>query len=206
VTSLMPPEESGRWLLERMRRRIGIDSYRDTRLLDFGCGVRFSQAIINTPIAIGGYVGVDVYRPMIAFLQRTVRDERFAYIYLDAYHALYHRSGPVLSKDSTLPLAPASFDVICLFSVITHQNPDESRAIFAMLRRYVRDDGHLFFTCFLDESIAGFEDRSPQRNGGRCFYHPDLLVPLVEGCGWRLVSRAPGEGPLIGDSFVGRPA
>ena len=73
------------------------------------------------------------------------------------------------------------------------------------LGRYVRADGHLFFTCFLDESIADFEDRSPKRDGGRCFYNPGFLTALVEGCGWRLVARAPGEGPLIGDSFVGRP-
>jgi SAM-dependent methyltransferase len=143
---------------------------------------------------------------MIAFLQREVRDERFSYVFLDVFHALYHRRGRRLSADSMLPLEPGSFDVVCLFSVITHQNPDESRAIFSMLRRYVRADGHLFFTCFLDASIADYEDRSPERNGGRCFYQPDFLTALVERCGWRVVSRAPGQGPLIGDSFVGRPA
>ena len=75
-----------------------------------------------------------------------------------------------------------------------------------MLRRYVRADGQLFFTCFLDAAIAEFEDRSPERNGGFCVYNPEFLTRLVERCGWRLVARAPGHGPLIGDSFVGRPA
>jgi len=202
----MGPEESGRWLLERMRQQIGFESYRDTRLLDFGCGVRFSQAILNTPLEIGAYVGVDVYRPMIAFLRRRVRDDRFSYVFLDGYHPMYNRIGRVLSPDTTLPLAEGSFDLVCMFSVITHQNPNQSRCIFSMLRRYVRAEGHLFFTCFLDESIADFEDRSPRRNGGRCFYNPEFLTTLVEGCGWRLEARAPGDGPLIGDSFVGRPA
>jgi hypothetical protein len=31
-------------------------------------------------------------------------------------------------------------------------------------------------------------------------------VSLVERCGWRVVSRAPGETPLIGDSFLLRPS
>src|SRR5262245_37619230 len=206
VTSLMGPEESGRWLLERMRQQVGFDSYRDKRLLDFGCGVRFSQAIINTPLEIGGYVGVDVYRPMIAFLKRKVRDDRFSYVLLAGYHALDNRSGRALTPDTPLPLTAGSFDLACMFSVITHQNPDEARCIFSMLRRYVRGDGHLFFTCFLDESIADFEDRSAKRNGGICFYHPEFLTTLVERCGWRLTARAVGHGPLIGDSFVGRPA
>src|SRR2546427_86247 len=111
VTSLMTPEQSGVWLLERMRRQIGFESYAQKKLLDFGCGVRFSQAIISS-------------------------------------------------------------------------------------------DGQLFFTCFLDQAINTFEDRSPELNGGRCFYNPDFLTELVESCGWREVGRGPAEGPLIGDSFV----
>jgi hypothetical protein len=91
-----------------------------------------------------------------------------------------------------------------LFSVITHQNPVDSACIFSMLRRHTNRTGRLFFTCFLDDSIPTFEDRSPDRNGGRCFYNPGFLVTLAEGCGWRFVSRMPGEGPLIGDSFVFR--
>lgn len=206
VTSLMAPEDSGRWLLERMRQQVGFDSYRDKRVLDFGCGVRFSQAIINGGIEVGAYVGVDVDRPLIAFLQRAVDDERLSYIRFDGRHALYNPGGRALSTDMTLPLAPDSFDLACLFSVITHQNPAESECIFTLLRRYVRADGALFFTCFLDTSIAEFEDRSPQRNGGRCFYHPEFLTSLVQRCGWQVVARAPGAGPIIGDSFVGRPA
>src|SRR5690348_8049992 len=44
VSSLMPAEESGAWLLERMRQQIGLETYAASTLLDFGCGVRFSQA------------------------------------------------------------------------------------------------------------------------------------------------------------------
>ena len=66
VTSIMTPEESGRWLLERMRQQIGFSSYAKTRLLDFGCGVRFSQALVNTDFRIGLYVGIDIDRPMPA--------------------------------------------------------------------------------------------------------------------------------------------
>jgi hypothetical protein len=92
-----------------------------------------------------------------------------------------------------------------MFSVLTHQAPDDARHILALLRRYVRPDGHLFFTCFLDEAIDSFEDRSPERNGGRCFYNPRFLRELLAGAGWQTIAAYPAEPPLIGDSFVCRP-
>ena len=69
VTSLMTPEQSGIWLLERMRQHIGFETYANKKVLDFGCGVRFSQAIINTDYPFGTYCGLNVFRPMIEFLQ-----------------------------------------------------------------------------------------------------------------------------------------
>jgi SAM-dependent methyltransferase len=205
VTSLMPPEQAGIWLLERMRQHIGFESYADKKLLDFGCGVRFSQAIINSQFAIGHYCGVDNFRPLIEFLQDQVRDRRFEYGFLNAYHPLYNEHGKVLSTETALPVADRDFDIISMFSVITHQNPSDSTCIFTALRRHISADGHLFFTCFLDQSIATFEDRSPERNGGRCFYNPSFLTELVELCGWRQVRSAPSEGPLIANSFVYKP-
>jgi SAM-dependent methyltransferase len=201
----MPPEESGRWLLERMRQHIGLETYADKAILDFGCGVRFSQAIINTGYSVGRYVGIDNYREMIEFLQQTVRDSRFEYHFLDANHPLYNRSGKTMAAATSLPIREDAFDVVCMFSVITHQNPTDSRSIFTMLRKYVAPNGTLFFTCFLDSSISQYEDRSPEQNGGRCFYQPDYLIALVEGCGWKKVGSAVAEGPIIGDSFVFRP-
>jgi len=205
VTALLPPEQSGLWLLERMRQRIGFDTYADKALLDFGCGVRFSEAIINSRFKIGRYVGVDNFQEMIAFLRDNVHDRRFAYHFLDAYHPRYNGSGRPLSLSTTLPV-DADFDIASMFSVITHQDPTDARHIFTVLRRHVRGDGHLFFTCFLDDGIDAFEDRSPERNLGMCFYNRRFLMSLVSDCGWSMVTSAPGEGPLIGDSFVLRPA
>ena len=202
VTSLMTPEQSGAWLLERMRQHIGFASYAKVKLLDFGCGVRFTQAIINSGLSIGKYFGVDVYRPMIKFLQKNVHDSRFSYAVLDAYHPLYNPSGKLLSPTTALPVAETDFDIVSMFSVITHQYPLDAKIIFSALRRHVRPGGCLFFTCFLDDSIEAFEDRGPEKLGERCFYNSRFLGEIVAGCGWSQVSNAPGEGPLIGDSFV----
>jgi SAM-dependent methyltransferase len=187
-----------------MRQQLGFADYAGRSVLDFGCGVRFSQTIINARVPIGRYVGVDNYRPMIEFLRDSVWDERLSYVFLDAHHAMYNPDGAALSPDTRLDVPTAAFDVVCMFSVITHQYPDDSTSIFSILRRHVRRDGQLFFTCFLDESIPAFEDRSRERNGGIVFYNPRFIMDLVERCGWQVVSRAPAESPLIGDSFVFR--
>ncbi|TIW62736.1 MAG: class I SAM-dependent methyltransferase [Mesorhizobium sp.] len=198
----MPPEDSGALLLEKMQRHIGLQTLANSRLLDFGCGVRFSQAILNRGIPIRSYTGIDCFAEMIDFLRAAVRDPRFSYVFLDAHHPSYNPQGRPLSGQTSLPLPLQAFDILSLFSVITHQNPADAASILTMLRRYTAVGGHLFFTCFLDEEIAEYEDRSPENDGGRCFYNPDFLAHLVEGCGWRVVKRAPSEGPLIGHSFV----
>jgi SAM-dependent methyltransferase len=206
VTALMPPEQAGLRLLDRMRRDIGLESYAHVRVLDFGCGVRFSQTILNIGVAIGHYAGVDNSRDVIDFLSANVRDPRLSYHFLDARHALYNPGGQPLTGTTALPFAAASFDVASMFSVITHQAPDDARAIFTMLRSYLRPDGHLYFTCFLDDAVETFEDRSPDRNGGCCVYHPAFLADIVASCRWQLVSSAPPDGPLIASAFVCRPA
>lgn len=205
VTALMPPEESGLWLLERMRQQVGFDRYDGRTLLDFGCGVRFAQAILASDFRIARYCGVDNFLPMIEFLQKNVSDPRFSFHFLNAYHPLYNQLGKVLTEQSSLPVAECDFDLVSMFSVITHQYPAYSRAIFTMLRRHVAADGRLFFTCFLDDAIETFADRSPERNGGRCFYNRRFLTELVEASGWRVTGSAPAEGPLIADSFVCAP-
>ncbi|WP_217574819.1 methyltransferase domain-containing protein [Mesorhizobium sp. GbtcB19] len=206
ISSLMPAEDSGAWLLERMRRQVGLRTLASSRLLDFGCGVRFTQAILNRKIPIGSYTGVDCFPPMIDFLRSGVRDRRFSFVFLDARHALYNPNGRPLTRETQLPLPLHAFDIVSLFSVITHQYPDDAASIFTMLRRHTAANGRLLFTCFLDDGIAEFEDRSPERNGGMCFYNPDFLARLVEGCGWRIVDRPPADPPLIAHSFICAPA
>jgi SAM-dependent methyltransferase len=207
VSSLMPAEDSGRWLLERMGRQLDIVDFSTVSLLDFGCGVRFTQAILNRGLPIGRYAGVDCFDDMVEFLRSSVQDPRFSFHLLDTRHPLYNPSAPeTLGPDTRLPLPEGAFDVVSMFSVVTHQTPEDAGHILTLLRRYVRPDGHLFFTCFLDSTIESFEDRSPQKNSGRCVFHPDVLLEIVQASGWQVVARYDAELPLIADSFVCRAA
>jgi SAM-dependent methyltransferase len=123
-------------------------------LLDIGCGTKFSEAFLNDDIPIESYVGVDVYGEMIEFLQREVDDSRFEYFHLDVRNELYNPDAPPMKADTDLGIGRRSFDLIWLFSVFTHLNPEDFRNMLHVLRRYVRDDGTLFFTVFLNERSA----------------------------------------------------
>lgn len=114
-----------------------------------------TQALINNSMPIKKYVGVDVYREMIDFLRGNVHDPRFEYFHIDAHNELYNPGGEVLTEDSKLPIEGRAFDVICLFSVFTHLAPHDYGTMLELLRRYVKRDGRLFFTLYIDELTEG---------------------------------------------------
>jgi len=147
--------ESAIWLIEHMCEHLGLDDLGNSELLDFGCGVKFTQALINHSLPVKRYVGVDVDRDMIELLRENVHDPRFEYFHIDAHNAMYNADGELLSEDTKLPIDGRAFDVICLFSVFTHLAPHDYRTMLELLRRYVKPDGKLFFTLFVDELTEG---------------------------------------------------
>ncbi len=139
TTSKEQPVESALWLVRHMCDHLGLDDLGDTELLDFGCGVKFTEALINHSLPIKKYIGVDVDREMIDFLLANVHDPRFEYFHIDAHNDLY--------------------------------NPE---------RRYVKPDGRLFYTLFVDELTEGGHgliDRWTKALGGKV---PKELVEYID--------------------------
>lgn len=143
--------DSGRWLLEYMAQQFGYDDFGKLALLDMGCGVKFTQAILEYSIPIKHYVGIDVYREMIDFLLENVDDERFEYQHADIHNAMYNTGGIPLESYPGLPVGDQEFDVICLYSVFTHLAPHDYPLMLKLLRRYIKPDGKLIYTLFINE-------------------------------------------------------
>lgn len=57
------PEHTGSVLMKLVVERLGLRDLSESDVLDVGCRVRFTQAIINRDIPILSYTGVDVHRP-----------------------------------------------------------------------------------------------------------------------------------------------
>src|SRR5680860_1876558 len=138
-------------------------------MLDVGCGVKFTQAIINEGLDIGGYVGIDVYKPLIDFLRDAVRDDRFSFHHVDFQNARYNASGQGrMDPAAQLPVEGQEFDLITGFSLFTHLEPEDAGAMLRMMRRCAAPTTQLQFTAFLDElspSGHGLMDQYAARLG-----------------------------------------
>jgi SAM-dependent methyltransferase len=143
------------WLIGHMCEHIGVSDLGGLDVLDFGCGVRFTQAFLNRGVPMKHYVGVDASRDVIEFLQSNVSDPRFEYFHLDAHNKSYNPTGRPLSELTVPEIEGRRFDLICLFSVFTHMVPDDYTAMLRLLRRFVKPDGRLFYTLFINEKTDG---------------------------------------------------
>ena len=142
-------------LLDQLCGLVGVDDLSQCDVLDVGCGVKFTQAILNHDLPIRSYTGVDVYGEMIDFLRANVDDPRFEYHHVDVRNELYNPDAPPMTPETDLGMADRTFDVICLYSVFTHLAPADYVTMLKLLRRYVRPDGRLVYTLFVDELTDG---------------------------------------------------
>jgi len=134
---------SGLGLIRLMCRELGVTDLGGKKMLDMGCGTKLVQAFLTYGLPLGGYVGVDVYREQVEFLNAKVQDPRFDFFHLDTHNEMYNPGGEPLSANTQLPVEEHSFDLIALFSVFTHLAPHDYVAMLEMLRRYIKPDGRL---------------------------------------------------------------
>jgi SAM-dependent methyltransferase len=147
--------ESAIWLINRVCEQVGWPDLSETEVLDMGCGIKFTKVFVNEGVPVKRYVGIDVFRDMIEYLKANVGDPRFEYFHVNVKNDLYNPSGEPFTEDLRLPVDGRRFDLICLFSVFTHLPPDDYRAMLKVLRHYVRPEGRLFFTLYINELTAG---------------------------------------------------
>jgi SAM-dependent methyltransferase len=193
VQDLGPAVDTGLSLIRYMCERIGIDDLAGLDILDFGCGTRFADTIMNRDVALNSYVGIDVCKPMIDFLSAHVSDPRLSFFHTNARNPIYNSDGEPLSPSTLLPVGNRTFDVLCMFSVITHQLAEDARSIFSILRRHVRMSGWLFFSVSLEEGDFGYRERTPECPAELSIYTPTLMKSLVQSAGWRIVSIKPAN-------------
>jgi SAM-dependent methyltransferase len=143
------------WLIRHLSAHAGLEDLGDTDVLDFGCGVKLTEGLLNYSLPIGRYVGFDVYRDMISFLKAHVADDRFEYFHVDIHNALYNPGGEPLWPGVALPIDGRTFDLIVLLSVFTHLAPSDYRNMLLLLRRYAKRDTRLIYSLYIDQLTQG---------------------------------------------------
>jgi SAM-dependent methyltransferase len=215
--------DEAEWLIDHMCMHLGLANLGESEVLDFGCGVKFTQALINRSLPIRRYVGVDVEPDVINYLEAHVDDPRFEYHHLDAHNELYNPDGVPLSAEMAMSIEGQAFDVICLFSVFTHLAPHDYRAMLQLLHRFAKPTARLFYTLFINEltdngrglvdslaSKAGaaltspvvepddspvpdFVDMNPSDPLRWAVYSRQYALALVDGTGWHVESVSPPD-------------
>lgn len=143
--------ESARFAVDLLRRTSPCGDLGETRLLDVGCGTKIVKALVDDSVSIARYAGVDVSYDVISWLAANVSDPRFDFHHLDARNELYNPGGTPLVEFDRLPVEDEAFELISLFSVFTHLDPDDYVAMLRLLRRHARAEARLVFSLFVDE-------------------------------------------------------
>lgn len=200
--------DGGRDLLNYVTGALGIKDLSDCRVLDMGCGTKFTQALLEYDIPIKKYVGVDIYYEMIDFLESSVKDDRFSFVHMDIHNEMYNPTGKKLDEGTELPLKQGYFDVISLFSVFTHIVPEDYHNMLRMLRPYIKDTGRIIFSLYIEElthngfgliervtadirdtwkpSGKEFFDGIPDKPLQWAIYSRKHALELIQGTGWEI--------------------
>jgi SAM-dependent methyltransferase len=182
-------ENTGSTLINCGNELLGCSDLSGKDVLDIGCGARFTQTIINRELPIRSYAGIDIYEPLISWLSNNVQDSRFSFHYWHIYNAMYNTMGDKLTERARLPLPQdRKFDVIWMYSVITHTYPEDTECLLHILRRYIRQGGGLLFSAFIDNNIGAFEDRIKDQPLLNAYYNEGFLRQLVSRTGWQVES------------------
>lgn len=136
-------------------KSFGLETLAGKHVLDMGCGTKLVQAILDRGLPIGRYTGFDVGKEMIEYLQTSVDDERFGFHHMNTHNEMYNPDGIPLDPAIELPLERESVDIICLFSVFTHLAPQDYGKMLKLLRPYIKSDGHIIYSLFVNEVTPG---------------------------------------------------
>lgn len=166
----------------------GIRPIAGSTILDFGCGVKLTQGLYERDSPQRRYVGLDVYRQMIEYLQECLQDDpKYSYATVNFQNTMYNREGVRMTADSVLPIDDQHFDIITMFSVITHMEPEDARAILQILRRYAGSDTLLLFSTFIDDAQhEDFVDENSERPLLRARYRRSFIEGITRDAGWRI--------------------
>lgn len=182
-------EETGESLLSELARRVGRPSLVGLDLLDLGCGVRFTQTLINRNLPFASYTGIEVHAPIVKWLKEhvEVNDERFKFVHWNVHNSMYNPHALPMATHQKLPVS-GNYDLIMGFSLFTHLAPADAICILRLARKAVRPNGFLFFSAFCDDSVNQFEDRIPAKPLLNAYYNRSYLENLINEADWALVS------------------
>jgi len=166
-------------------------------LVDFGCGTG-RLAVHAIPALSGGhYIGIDVAPSMLEKAERRVRS---------VVPRPPCRVSWMLQPTSAFPLADASVDVICAFSVFTHIEHEDTYRYLKDALRVIRPGGRFVFSCLplsLEYARRAFVNEAAETVEARwsrirtVTTSVDLMDAIARLAGWVPLRWYAGDEPNI---------
>lgn len=161
-------------------------------VLDYGCGVKFAQALIQYEVDVKKFVGMDVFKALIQYLSERVNLPNFEFIHVPFKNEMYNPKGTELTAEAELPGSITTYDLITLQSVFTHFNPADFLAMLHVLRRNAAQDARMLFTCFIDNDMEhDFVDSVPGKPLLRAYYKERYVREMLEKSSWKPILMKP---------------
>ncbi|HEX2032411.1 MAG TPA: class I SAM-dependent methyltransferase [Actinomycetota bacterium] len=124
----------------------------DARILDVGCGPgRLALALRDYFGEAGRYEGFDVQADAVDWATREIGrgDPRFRFTHVDVRNRAYHARGRVHARAFRFPYPDRRFDLVVMFSVLTHLLPDGLHRYLAESHRVLVPGGRCVATFYL---------------------------------------------------------
>ncbi len=178
--------------IKRIATLTGRTDWSKLNILDFGCGVKFTQALVQHDIEVLAYVGMDVFKEMIQYLNDNISRQNFHFYSVPFRNEMYNKAGKELMANSELPGNIKTYDLIILQSVFTHFNPTDFLALLLLLRKYAASDARMLFTCFINNDMEDdFLDSDPENPLFIAYYKERFIRDMLEKSNWKVVSLNP---------------
>ncbi|MCC5950700.1 MAG: class I SAM-dependent methyltransferase [Acidimicrobiia bacterium] len=217
--------DSGCALVELMAAEAGRSDLSTLSVLDIGCGTKLVAAIVEQGLPVGRYTGIDIDGALIAWLNAALDEPRFAFAEVPARNARYAPDGSPLPSLERLPV-DGPFDLISMWSVLTHVTPDDAAFLLGAARAVASPDGLLLASVFLPEPSEGghgiydsmrrwfdratfdeqgFADLNPRSPLKWAVFRRDAIVEIAVAAGWKVEAIRPPS-PVAQHVLVLRPA
>jgi SAM-dependent methyltransferase len=167
-------------------------------LCDFGCGTGRLAVHAVPYLATGRYIGTDIAESMLANARKRLSLQTPA---PSSTEVIFMRQRP-----DVFDVPDGSVDVVCVFSVFTHMEPEDAYRYLKAARRIVRPGGKFVLSCvpmhlavarkiFVEQAEKTFEDRwSYVRTFTTTTEQMETIAALA---GWDVVRWYRGDEPSI---------
>jgi ubiquinone/menaquinone biosynthesis C-methylase UbiE len=138
----------------RLAARLGYT--KASSVVDIGCGL--GRLALGMRWEFGNdvnYLGIDANQKYIEWCKKYIEEEQpgYKFLHLNVVNDLYNPHGTIDGSAIQLPVVSGSAEIVYLWGVFTNMGPEHVRIYVSEASRIVREEGRIFLTAFVEDSV-----------------------------------------------------